>query len=107
MSDQNVNKKFPTAAQVALPCPTRGQSFPKYRRKKYCSDHCRIAKAPAVYRFVCPDGRSYVGSRLNIKNRERDGIGPQNLWLRKALKRHPPEAFRFERTATAAKSHAA
>ena len=77
MSDQNINKKFPTAGQVALPCPTCGQSFPKYGRKKYCSDHCWIAKAPAVYRFVCPDGRSYVGSRLNIKNRERDGIGPQ------------------------------
>ena len=89
------NRRGRTCAQWFEP-PRRGQ-------KIYCSKHCVTAKAPAVYRFICPDGRSCVGSRLKIKNRKRDGIGPQNPWLRKALKRHPPEAFRFERTATAAK----
>lgn len=50
-----------------------------------------------MYRFVCPDGRSYIGSRKNIRGRERQGIGcyatPRLL---EAFEQHPPETWKFE-----------
>ena len=62
----------------------------------YCSPQCLVAKVPGVYRFVCPDGRSYVGSRLNVTKRERAGIRAQNSRLAKTLKKYPPHTWRFE-----------
>jgi hypothetical protein len=50
----------------------------------------------AVYRFICPDGRSYVGSRANCSRRERQGIQPSNKRLRAALVIYPAETWTFE-----------
>jgi hypothetical protein len=33
---------------------------------------------------------------LDVRRRERTGITPQNPWLERALKKHPPETWRFE-----------
>ncbi len=53
---------------------------------------------PAVYRFICPDGRSYVGSRKDITRREREGLDPyfSNPRILEALKKHPLKTWRFE-----------
>jgi len=62
---------------------------------RYCSRHCRTYKAPAVYRYVCPDGRSYVGSTYNHKLRPRWGIKPSNPRLASALEKYPEETWTF------------
>jgi hypothetical protein len=42
-------------------------------RRSYCDRlsciESRRVKAPAIYRFICPDGRSYVGAVINIEGR--------------------------------------
>jgi hypothetical protein len=62
----------------------------------YCSDECRRVPAPAVYRFVCPDSRSYVGSVSDIRRREVHGIARSNPWLKAAFERYPPDTFAYE-----------
>jgi hypothetical protein len=52
--------------------------------------------APAVYRFVCPDGRSYVGSVSDCRKREARGIARSNPWLKAAFERYPPDTFTYE-----------
>ena len=59
--------------------------------RQYCSDECRVARSPAVYRFICPDGRSYVGSA-----RREEGIQASNAWLRAALEQHPAHLWTYE-----------
>src|SRR6476620_9918210 len=61
----------------------------------YC-DQCQCAKAPAVYRFVCPDGRSYVGAVSDIRRRADHGIQRSNTRLRLAFEQYPPETWRYE-----------
>src|SRR5262249_40278557 len=59
---------------------------------RYCSRHCRTYKLPAVYRWVCPDGRSYVGSTYNHELRLRCwGLKPSNSRLASALKKYPAQ----------------
>jgi hypothetical protein len=53
-------------------------------------------KAPGVYRFICPDGRSYVGAARDIHNRGRGGLGRRNSRIDKALESHPSETWTFE-----------
>ena len=54
-------------------------------------------KPHAVYRFVCPDGRSYVGSCVDVDARSRYGrLGRSNLRLREVFDRHPPETWKFQ-----------
>jgi hypothetical protein len=53
-------------------------------------------KAPAVYRFVCPDGRSYVGAATDIRKRDVHGIARTNPWLKMAFERYPPDTFTYE-----------
>jgi hypothetical protein len=66
-------------------------------RRLYCSDECRrAARAPAVYRFVCPDGRSYVGAVTDIRKREVRGIARSNPWLAAAFEQYPPDTFTYE-----------
>jgi hypothetical protein len=78
-------------------CVNCQQSFqPVHGNCKYCSDECRLAKAPAVYRFVCPDGRSYVGAVADIRKREIYGIHRSNPWLEAAFERYPPDTFTYE-----------
>ena len=50
----------------------------------------------AVYRYVCPDGRSYVGSTGNIRTRDKQGLKRSNLRLDEAFKTYPPETWTFE-----------
>lgn len=55
-----------------------------------------VAKAPAVYRFICPDGRSYVGAVANERDRAKYGINRRNKLLDEAFERYPPEAWTYE-----------
>jgi hypothetical protein len=77
-------------------CVACGGRFIPWRRKLYCSDACLRAPEPAVYRFVCPDGRSYVGSRADCRRRERQGIQPGNKRLAEALAIYPANTWTFE-----------
>lgn len=51
---------------------------------------------PVVYRFVCPDGRCYVGSVRNGRARAKNGIGRMNSRLLAAYKQHPPKTWTYE-----------
>lgn len=62
----------------------------------FCSPRCRSAPAPAVYRFICPDGRSYVGSVSDNRKRAEQGIQRSNPYLLAAFEKHPPESFKYE-----------
>jgi hypothetical protein len=46
--------------------------------------------APEVYRYICPDGRSYVGSVADHHKRDRHGLYRFNSWIGDALVTHPP-----------------
>ena len=78
-------------------CLTCGRRLPaSYRSNSwYCGKHCQTYKAPAVYRYVCPDGRSYVGSTCNHELRLRAGIKPSNPRLASALKKYPAQTWTF------------
>jgi hypothetical protein len=78
-------------------CNACGQLFESYRGKKYCSPECRgSARAPAVYRFISPDGRSYVGSVKDCRKRGDEGIRRTNSRLLAAFEKYPPETFIYE-----------
>jgi hypothetical protein len=65
------------------------------RGRTYCPrSECRRIRFPAVYRFVCPDGRSYVGAVCD--SRKRGGIQRSNPRLLAAFELHPPETWIFE-----------
>jgi hypothetical protein len=84
---------------MKIPCKSCGQEFEHKKRGQralFCSHKCRMTRAPAVYRFVCPDGRSYVGSRGDIRSRQKMGMTGQNQRLREALQQFPSDAWRFE-----------
>src|SRR5262249_3571926 len=102
-------EKFPPACRFFCDCCYRGRKPPGNcatcgRRLpasyhggcRYWSTHCRTYKLPAVYRWVCPDGRSYVGSTYNHKLRPRWGIKPSNSRLASAIKKYPAETWTFE-----------
>lgn len=77
-------------------CKSCGQQFGAYKGSLYCSQVCRSAPAPAVYRYISPDGRSYVGSVGDCRNRNDKGIQRRNSRLLAAFKQHPPESFVYE-----------
>jgi hypothetical protein len=52
--------------------------------------------APAIYRFICPDRRSYVVSAGNHHNRSKYGLGRSNPWINEALLTYPSETWTFE-----------
>jgi hypothetical protein len=84
-----------------LHCKICGAVFDGHRSRNYCSDLCQFGtteSGPAVYCFTCPDGRKYVGSRVNIRNRKQLGVHRPhaNPRVLKALKRYPPETWIFE-----------
>jgi hypothetical protein len=82
---------------MARPCKACGLTFDPYHGALYCSDECRgSARAPAVYRFVCPDGRSYVGSVKDCRNRADNGLRRSNSRLLDAFEHYPPESFAYE-----------
>jgi hypothetical protein len=49
-----------------------------------------------VYRFICPDGRSYVGSVSDSRNRFNNGIARSNSLLIAAFEKYPPEIWTYE-----------
>jgi hypothetical protein len=55
-------------------CCVFGVSVPRWR--KYCNECYRPI---AVYRFVAPDGRSYVGSSHNLRTRLLKGLS-RSTW---------------------------
>jgi hypothetical protein len=52
--------------------------------------------APGVYRFICPDGRSYVGAVKNCRKRAKKGIARLNHRLAAAFEQYPPKDWTFE-----------
>jgi hypothetical protein len=62
----------------------------------FCCADCQSRPAPAVYRYICPDGRSYVGACPDHRTRNQNGIQRSNLWLLAAFEQHPPETWRYE-----------
>ena len=79
-----------------MQCQACGESYYGHGRSKYCSDACRKgARAAAVYRFVSPDGRSYVGSMKDCRNRAKK-LWRSNERLKAAFLKYPPETFRYE-----------
>jgi hypothetical protein len=76
-------------------CRACGEQFVLWRRTlKYC-DGCRT-KYPGVYRYICPDGRSYVGSAWFLKLRPVNGLSRSNARIDAALKEYPAETRLFE-----------
>lgn len=83
----------------AKPCLACGKPLPVGQGRKYCGPvSCAPRKrpAPAVYRYVAPDGRSYVGSISDVRVRDRAGLARSNEWIDKALATYPLETWRFE-----------
>jgi hypothetical protein len=78
-------------------CKACKQQFEySYDRLQFCSPECRTMRAPAVYRFICPDGRSYVGGVKDCRKRANKGIQRRNTRLLSAFEKHPPETFVYE-----------
>jgi hypothetical protein len=78
-------------------CQVCGKSFPSPpKARTFCSPDCLPARAPVVYRFVCPDGRSYVGSVSDSRNRFNNGIARSNSRLIAAFAKYPPETWTYE-----------
>jgi hypothetical protein len=67
--------------------------FPRSSQVKYC-DGCH-QPSPAVYRFVAPNGMSYIGSSRHVKIR-RGGLWRINNRIRAVVKKYPPETWAFE-----------
>jgi hypothetical protein len=81
---------------MMIPCLTCGQEFePLAQRHIYCSPYCRRNRTPGVYRFICLDGRSYVGSTGDVYTRAR-GIDRRSTWLKAAFEQYPPKTWTFE-----------
>ena len=78
------NEKRCFACDSLLPDGSHG-------RRKYCG-----RRHPAVYRFVCPDGRSYVGSTINYPDRGWIGVSRDNPRLREAYATYPPKTWVYE-----------
>jgi hypothetical protein len=78
-----------------IACKTCGQPFERTNwNRKYCSP-CR--DRPSVYRYICPDGRSYVGSACwYINTRDAKGINRSNARLKAAFEQYLPETWTFE-----------
>jgi predicted DNA-binding transcriptional regulator AlpA len=84
---------------TTLRCVHCGEEFePRSHNQVYCPRRCRgEQQLSAVYRFVCPDGRSYVGSRIDCRGKEETGgVDRLNSRLSEALKLYPRDTWRFE-----------
>lgn len=81
-------------------CAACGKPLPakSHTRRKFCPEKCGHMKrpAPAVYRYVCPDGRCYVGSVANHRNRNNCGLSRSNPWIDEAVATYPVETWSFE-----------
>jgi hypothetical protein len=77
-------------------CKRCAQPFQsKYVQRLYCSQ-CLGESGPFVYRFICPDGRSYVGAVQYGLGRFVYGVNRSNKRLEKAFKKYPPDTWPHE-----------
>jgi hypothetical protein len=53
-------------------------------------------RSPGVYRFICSDGRSYVGSTYDLTARPKKGLARNNTHIKAAIEKYPPETWQFE-----------
>jgi hypothetical protein len=78
------------------PCHSCQRPFkPTNKQTKYCRECTQLGAI--VYRYVAPDGRSYVGAVMfdsHIRNAH--GIKRSNSRLLEAFKQYPPETWAFE-----------
>ena len=88
--------------RLLIRCPSCRKLVPAYKNRIFCSALCKVRRAPVVYRFVCPDGRSYVAAAGDISNRNDKGIQRSNRRLEAAFKQYPPETWTFENSRAAA-----
>jgi hypothetical protein len=65
-------------------------------RRHYCSRECKRRPAPAVFRFVCPDGRSYIGCVADVRERSKHGPTYATAQITDALRQYPPKQWTFE-----------
>jgi Toprim domain len=78
-------------------CQVCGNPFASPDKARgFCSPDCLRARAPVVYRYICPDGRSYVGSVSDSRNRFNDGIARSNSRLIAACAKYPPQTWTYE-----------
>ena len=81
-------------------CAACGKFLPagSHSRRMFCPEKCEPRKrpAPAVYRFVAPDGRCYVGSVSDISKRNQRGLERSNPWIDEALLTYPSETWVYE-----------
>jgi hypothetical protein len=83
-----------------LACKSCGRQFmpPRGGCYRHCAE-CRSkikAYSPAVYRWVAPDGRSYIGSTVHSFTRPAAGLDRKNRRIDAALKEYPPETWAYE-----------
>jgi hypothetical protein len=80
---------------IEINCKACGRPFAPRRGRQFC-DHVgrQRNRFPAVYRFICPDGRSYVGAVGDCRNR--GDIRRSNPRLLAAFDLHPPTTCTFE-----------
>ncbi len=82
-----------------LDCKSCGQPFtPPYGNQRNCDECLQKIRAysPAVYRWVAPDGRSYVGSTVHSFIRHTVGLDRKNRRIDAALKEYPQETWAYE-----------
>ena len=85
--------------RAARDCKRCGPSFTPTRLiNNFCPECRQINQAclPAVYRWIAPDGRSYVGSTVHVSIRADHGIARTNKRLDEALKEYPFETWTYE-----------
>jgi hypothetical protein len=97
LQNGTLNRKADLPEVQTRTCLACHQSFvPQHRLQRYCTIICRTRPAPAVYRFIAPDGRSYVGSTCDRRKRVKGGICRRNPQLLQTFVTYPPETWAFE-----------
>jgi hypothetical protein len=76
-------------------CAACGRAFQPRYRAIFCSVECRKARSPAVYRFISPDGRSYVGSVADARHRG-GKFGRLNSRIADAIRQFPDSLWHYE-----------
>ena len=106
------NNKFPTMERLALAetqngyeqsqqthtivCKNCSREFQASSKQAAVCPRCKVTRAPIVYLYTCPDGRSYVGGVSDGRKRDDRGIERSNPRLEEAFKQYPPETWTYE-----------
>jgi hypothetical protein len=83
-------------------CRFCGTQFTPRDHRRYCNE-CHYAP-PAVYRFSCPDGRSFVGSTSDLKARSLKGLSRTNRRIKTAIEKYPQSRLQIEACRRAART---